>query len=191
MQDEECKAKEYTENDMENDKHCIASIISQSAVEALYSGAAIVTSKKPKGVTIEGVKGFGDKFMLGEEDKQTLPDEVVKSVLSVCDKFISYNDILGDVSFEWVYDGVFVWVVQLNQIPTAGEGTKIVKGNPETYVDFKVKDGLQNLALKIKEVQGKNIGIRLIGRVGVCSHFGDLLRQSGVPSFIDDEGEEN
>ena len=30
----------------------------------------------------------------------------------------------------------------------------------------------------------KNIGIELIGDVGICSHFGDVLRQDNIPSYI-------
>ena len=52
------------------------------------------------------------------------------------------------------------------------------------YEKFSIEDGLEKLRVKIKEIKDKNIGVELIGDVGLCSHFGDLLRQSNIPSFI-------
>ena len=52
------------------------------------------------------------------------------------------------------------------------------------YEKFFIEDGLEKLRDKIKEIKDKNIGVELIGDVGLCSHFGDLLRQSNIPSFI-------
>jgi len=73
---------------------------------------------------------------------------------------------------------------KLNQIKNIGKGPVIVFGNPILYEKFFVKDGLEQLRCKIKEVKDKNIGIELIGDVGLCSHFGDVLRQAKIPSFI-------
>ena len=36
----------------------------------------------------------------------------------------------------------------------------------------------------ISEIKDREIGIELIGNVGVTSHFGDLLRRARIPSRI-------
>ena len=45
------------------------------------------------------------------------------------------------------------------------------------------REGLKALRDKIR-VNEKGTGIELIGEVGISSHFGDVLRQAQVPSFI-------
>lgn len=93
--------------------------------------------------------------------------------------------VLGDVSCEWVYDGTYVWIVQLNQLKHASYKNVIVEGNPEKYISFDVSSGLEALRKLVLEIQGNNIGIKLIGNVGITSHFGDVLRQHDIPSFIE------
>jgi hypothetical protein len=104
------------------------------------------------------------------------------------DRIRGYYSILGEVSIEWVFDGTQIWIVQLNQLNNSGRGKVIVFGNPIAYEKFSVSEGLERLREKINEVKDKNIGIELLGDVGLCSHFGDLLRQSKVPSFINRKG---
>lgn len=160
----------------------IASILSQNAVIPVYSGGAIITSK---GITIEGVSGKGDEFMLGTDASQKLPVVLKKRLEFELSGLIELNNILGDVSVEWVYDGAGVWIVQINQLKHISKGNVIVKGEPVKYLDFNVKDGLIELRNLIKEIEGKNIGIRLLGNVGITSHFGDVLRQFNIPSYIE------
>ena len=166
----------------------IASILSQEAVEALYSGASFITEFEYSDL-IEGVIGNGDKFMVGEQDKLELPVEVIEAVKTLNNKIRSYHKELGDVSVEWVYDGNIVWVVQLNQLKgknkyNNSESNIIVHGSPLHYEKVFVKDGLDSLRIKIDLLKDKNIGIELIGNIGVTSHFGDLLRLSNVPSIL-------
>lgn len=99
------------------------------------------------------------------------------------DKFRSYNKFLGPVSIEWVYDGKEIWIVQLNQIKNISDGTVIVEGKVSSYEKFYVSEGLESLRDKIKTLD-KDTGIELIGNVGISSHFGDVLRQNKIPSFI-------
>ncbi len=174
MQSEEMKAEQPIN---------IASILSQDAVEAKYSGGAIILEKAEYDI-IEGVSGKGDEFMLGNKCKNELPDEVVNAVKKEINIFRSYHNLLGDVSVEWVYDGNKVWIVQLNQLNNHGEGNVIVRGQPSYYETYDVDNGLENLRSMIKEIQNKNIGIELVGNVGITSHFGDLLRQFNIPSII-------
>ena len=161
----------------------IASILSQDAVEAIFSGASIVKKNRDDDI-IEGVLGKGDAFMVGQENIYKLPKEVVKEVKRLNNKIRSYYNYLGEVSIEWVYDGKNVWVVQLNQLKVSGNKNVIVEGNPEYYMEFNVKDGLDKLRRVISDLKGKNIGIELIGNIGITSHFGDLLRLSNIPSKL-------
>jgi len=165
----------------------IASILSQSAVESIYSGGAIVAKDEEDDI-IEGVVGKGDDFMLGIHKKNSLPASLLDSLKVLLDRIRGYYSILGEVSIEWVFDGTQIWIVQLNQLNNSGRGKVIVFGNPIAYEKFSVSEGLERLREKINEVKDKNIGIELLGDVGLCSHFGDLLRQSKVPSFINRKG---
>jgi hypothetical protein len=169
----------------------IASILSQAAVDALYSGASFVTEYEDCDL-IEGVYGNGDKFMVGEQDKLELPAEVIEAVKILNNEIRSYHKELGDVSLEWVYDGKNVWLVQLNQLKGENkyknsERNIIVYGSPSHYEKVFVKDGLDALRSKIDLIKDKNIGIELIGNIGVTSHFGDLLRLSNIPAILKSE----
>lgn len=164
----------------------IASIISQDSVKAEYSGACIIGEDKRRDI-IEGVAGAGDGFMMGVDSCGGLPEYILNKVAEVNAKIRSYAHILGDrVSFEWVYDGERVWVVQLNQLQenTSFDECVIVDGVVESFVDFDTKKGLEALRSLIKDVKNRNIGVRLIGKVGITSHLGDLLRQGNIPSRI-------
>lgn len=161
----------------------IASILSQSAVEAVYSGGAIIGENQASDV-IEGVAGKGDNFMVGADYLDFLPDSVLLKLKELLNKIRKYYYLLGDVSIEWVFDGTKIWLVQLNQIKEKGFGTTIVVGEPTKYEKFYVEDGLEQLRSKINAIKGRDIGIELIGDVGLTSHFGDVLRHANIPSFI-------
>jgi len=166
----------------------LASVLSQDAVEAVFSGASFIRADE-KNDLIEGVAGKGDKFMVGERNKEILPIEVINAVKELNNRFRIYNNELGDVSIEWVYDGTTVWVVQLTQLRVNNESSTndqriIVNGNPSCYEKVFVEDGLDNLRKKIDLYKKHNIGIELIGNVGITSHFGDLLRLSNIPSIL-------
>ncbi len=174
MQNEESKG---------NKEINISAILSQNAVEAIYSGGAIVAKNKENDI-IEGVIGKGDDFMLGVHKKSILPSSLLDNLKVLLDNIREYYSMLGEVSIEWVFDGVKIWILQLNQIGNLSGGHVIVSGNPLKYETFFVGDGLEQLRNRIKEIEDKGIGIELIGDVGLCSHFGDVLRQANIPSFI-------
>ena len=161
----------------------IASIISQQSVNSIFSGGAIVRKDEKEDV-IEGVVGKGDDFMLGATSSVKLPDELNIQLKRLNNKIRSFYYLIGEVSIEWVYDGVNVWIVQLNQINISPNKNIIVKGNPSSYKEFNVENGLEALRELIKEIKKENIGIILKGNVGITSHFGDLLRLSNIPSYI-------
>jgi hypothetical protein len=166
----------------------LASIISQDAVEAVFSGASFIREDE-KNDLIEGVAGKGDEFMVGERNIEALPIDVIDAVKKLNNQLRIFHNELGDISIEWVYDGTTVWVVQLNQLRVnniSGKNDKriIVDGNPSNYEKVFVKDGLDNLREKINLYKENNIGIELIGNVGITSHFGDILRLANVPSIL-------
>ena len=165
----------------------IASILSQDAVEALYSGASLIKSNKENDI-IEGVAGRGADFMVGTHDQESLPLSVINAVKIINNQFRLYHKLIGDVSIEWVFDGKNVWVVQLNQLKTNmnnnDDSRTIVYGTPDYYEKVYVKDGLESLRENIDYYKNKNIGIELVGNVGITSHFGDLLRLSNIPSIL-------
>jgi hypothetical protein len=66
---------------------------------------------------------------------------------------------------------------------TEGDPNIIVPGVASEFIDFKVKDGLESLRELISHLSRTGKGIRLVGNVGVTSHFGDVLRKSGIPSI--------
>lgn len=176
------------ENDILDGKK-IASIISQDSVEPMYSGAAFVSENESNDL-IEGVAGNGMDFMIGKEGNIELPYPVTNKVKVLNNQLRQYHNILGDVSIEWVYDGKDVWLVQLNQLKGIYDNRReniIVKGSPLFYEKVYVKDGLDELRSRINYIKDKNIGVELIGNIGITSHFGDLLRLADIPSILRNE----
>jgi len=161
----------------------IAAIISQQSVNSVFSGGAIIRKDEKEDV-IEGVLGKGDDFMLGATSSVNLPKGLSTSLKRLNNKIRSFYYLIGEVSIEWVYDGVDVWIVQLNQINISPNKNVIVEGNPVSYKEFDVVNGLEALRDLIKKIRKDNIGIILKGNVGITSHFGDLLRLSNIPSYI-------
>ena len=162
----------------------IASILHQVGVAARYSGA-LVTDAHGR-TTIEGVSRFGDDFMIGRRSPEDLPASVKRDVRRV---FESARKRLGPVRFEWVHDGKRVWIVQLHVGATAGSGRTIYPGVARHFHRFDTERGIDALRELIKTVDGSGEGIVLVGRIGITSHFGDLLRRARIPSRIESPAE--
>lgn len=157
----------------------IASILCQQAVEPAHSGALVT---QPGGEPwIEGVAGPGDEFMAGRRPPEALPERVAADILGL---FERTRGLLGSVRFEWVHDGARAWILQLHRGTGPASGRSIVPGEAPVFHPFPVGDGIEALRALIDRVQGTGEGIELIGRVGVTSHFGDLLRRARIPSRI-------
>ncbi len=156
-----------------------ASLLIQEEVPAKYSGALI--SSADGAALIEGVLGFGDEFMLGKSGPTKLPD-IVRSQLTVLHSEMQCK--LGGVRIEWAYDGTQIWILQLQQIRAMSMGRTIVPGEFEREVDFDVTQGLNELRILLEDIRGKQVGVRLVGNVGMTSHFADVLRRSRIPSRI-------
>lgn len=159
------------------DGKMIASILAQEGVDAIFSGA-LVTNEQGD-ITIEGVQGFGDDFMLGRANKEDLPEKVVKSVQQL---YQMAFDKLGQVRMEWVCDEKQVWIVQLHKGSTTTSGNIIFPGDARYFHRFEVERGIDELRHLVSVVKDTNDGIILVGNIGVTSHLGDILRKARIPS---------
>jgi hypothetical protein len=162
------------------DGTAIASVLAQRGVDARWSGALL--SQPDGGVQVEGVRGFGDPFMLGERPPEPLPAGVEDDVRAV---YARASSALGPVRFEWVHDGREVWIVQLHKGASASQGRIIYPGEAAHWHRFDVTRGIGALRELIAAANGD--GVVLVGHVGVTSHFGDVLRRARVPSRIEEE----
>jgi len=154
----------------------IPAILAQREVPALFSGAA--TDLGGDQTTVEGVSGFGDAFMLGLEPPTELPAQVRRSVEKTLE--MVREELARPVGIEWAWDGQQVWVLQLHLL-AAPPATPSAHAALEDWIRFDPSDGLQTLTALLDEASLGRRGIILTRRVGVTSHIGDLLRQSGVP----------
>ncbi|HEX5709041.1 MAG TPA: hypothetical protein VFX96_17195 [Pyrinomonadaceae bacterium] len=167
-------------SDEDPEGRAIASVLSQEGVEAAYSGALV--ADHDGALTIEGVRGFGDEFMVGRAERESLPTEVERDVRRLYEEASAR---VGPVRMEWVHDGERVWVVQLHRGATATSGSVIFPGDAQSFRRFNVADGIDGLRSLIAEASDAGEGIILVGNVGVTSHFGDLLRRAKIPSRIE------
>ena len=163
------------EDDPDNTK--IAAIIIQDGIKAQYSGAAITDAEGE--LILEGCRGYGDQFMTGAKSPEMLPKRIVNEVQFLFERVV---DKVGSARFEWVYDGRHAWIVQLHRGKTETLKNVIYPGLPYKWVDFLVTSGLENLRELVLQAHEGNFGIRVIGDIGLTSHFGDILRKAKVPS---------
>jgi hypothetical protein len=167
-------------NDEDPDGSRIASVLAQEGIDAEYSGSVIVDSNGD--IVAQGAAGHGDEFMLGRAIDD-LPARIRISVAELYEKAATH---LGVVRFEWVYDGDSAWIVQLHKGGTSTLGNTIFPGEPTRFHRFDVREGIEALRDLIAQT-GPQEGIVLVGRVGVTSHLGDILRKAGIPSRIEAE----
>ncbi len=162
------------------DEGLISSVLSQESVPAVYSGSLLPMTNGE--LIIEGAKGHGDLFMVGQAKKVPIPTDVVQKIKHV---YRQLYDKIGPVELEWVFDGEKVWIVQLHiSAIVESSGNQIVPGTPANFISFDVNQGLEKLRELISELNPKETGIKLVGDVGITSHFGDILRKSKIPSYI-------
>lgn len=159
----------------------IASILAQRGVDARFSGALI--SQPDGSVQVEGIRGFGDTFMVGDAAPEPLPASVESDVRALYDRA---HAVLGPVRFEWVHDGARAWIVQLHRGASVSQGRTIYPGDAERWHRLEVSRGIGALRELIATLNGGGEGVILVGRVGVTSHFGDLLRRARIPSRIEE-----
>jgi hypothetical protein len=155
-------------------------VICQAAVDGIYSGALAMSDSGE--LIVEGVKGRGDEFMLGDARPCTVSKGVREDVE---DLYRASEPRLGPTRMEWVHDGRRVWVVQLHVGTIGSTSDIIVPGGASSWLEFNVERGLPALREEIRRAQDRDMGISLIGQVGITSHMGDLLRKSRIPSRIE------
>ncbi len=153
----------------------IGAVLVQQGVDARWSGAARVDTAGA--LTIEGVPGAGDRFMLGERQPTEVPGEVAARVAAAAAPLVA---AIGAIRLEWADDGDRCWVLQLNPLAAAREHT--VTGSDVTWLAFDPVDGLDVLRAVIADATSRGAGVRVTRPVGITSHVGDLLRQAGVPT---------
>jgi hypothetical protein len=156
----------------------IVSVLSQHGVDPCYSGATISNDRGQ--VLSQGVRGKGDRFMLGEAAPESLPGHVTHALQAL---FSSASMKLGPVRFEWVFDGHQPWIVQLHHGVTRSTTSTIFPGETK-FVDFAVQRGIEELRKEIDLARRQEFGIVLVGDIGITSHMGDLLRKARIPSRI-------
>jgi hypothetical protein len=157
----------------------IISVMAQESVDAKWSGSLVpVENKDP---VIEGVAGRGDAFMVGRRGPETMPDDVRHAVMKLCSRTA---EKLGSVEMEWVFDGKRAWVVQLHIGHPLKDPQMIYPGVPVRFHRIAVEKGLDSLRELIAKGLDTGEGIELVGRVGITSHFGDLLRSARIPSRL-------
>lgn len=162
----------------------IASVLAQDGVDAVFSGA-LISSVGPDGqedITIEGVRGFGDQFMVGAQAPTLVPAGVVRSVRRL---YRVARRKLGPVRMEWAADSSCTWIVQFHRGAVPSTGRTIFPGEVTRYRRFDTNEGLEALRSLIDKVSIAGEGIILVGDVGITSHFGDVLRRARVPSMIE------
>lgn len=158
----------------------IAAILFMDGVAAKYSGSAITASSGD--LVIEGVRAYGDDFMIGNRAPERLPEYVIGQTRFLGSRLRSE---LGDIRFEWVYDGEKTWLVQLHTGRVESSGTTIVEGKPRRWITYPTEQGLEPLRELVDTYKGKTtVGITLVGNVGITSHFGDILRKARIPSRL-------
>jgi hypothetical protein len=159
----------------------LVSVLSQEGVRAAFSGASIGTAQQE--AIVEGVEGIGSEFMLGRKPAQHLPPTTIAAVRELMESVVQV--VGGRLKLEWAYDGETVWVLQMQQIEHAAGGAVVVPGQTPRYRRFEVAEGIDRFREIVADAKAAGDGIILVGSVGITSHFGDILRRSGVPSRIE------
>ncbi len=157
----------------------IAAILVMDGVLPEHSGSAVTDAEG--GLIVEGCASYGDKFMVGTEAPSKLPERVVRETQFL---FSRLREELGDVRFEWVYDGEKAWLVQLHIGRVETFQDVIYPGTPKRWIMFDVGKGLEELRAMVQRIGSKKIGITVVGDVGLTSHFGDILRKAKIPSRL-------
>jgi len=157
----------------------IASVIAQEGVRPEYSGALIVGATGE--LIVEGKRGTGESLMIGTAPAEKLPIEVKESVTRAYQRA---NAVLGPVRFEWVYDKVRCWIVQLHCGATNTDAYRLVPGNADRWGQFDVAEGLSALRRRLATLDPGS-GLILRGRIGLTSHMAELIRNARVPARIE------
>lgn len=154
----------------------IASVLSQEGVKQLYSGAVIMGGDGE--LIIEGKRGEGETLMLGVSTPERLPEQIESSVRRLYKQAAA---ALGIVRFEWVHDEDRAWIVQLHSGITDTTRDSITSLKAKTWHLFDIRLGLEELRKTVAALS-PGTGVELRGRVGLTSHFADVIRRANIPA---------
>jgi len=166
-------------HDVDPDGTMLASVLAQEGVDAKYSGASLPDGNGRD--QIQGVAGFGDRFMLGDQEPMRLPDSIQSDVQKL---ILMLRETLGPVRIEWAHDGDSVWLLQLHTVEQVSTGDTIYPGEPSEWIDFDPRVGLDALREIVAEVAEVDFGVRVTLPIGITSHVGDILRKAKIPARI-------
>ena len=159
----------------------LPSVLAQQSVPSEWSGSLNTEQTGPR---IEGVRGFGDRFMMGQQKKEKLPEAVHAAILQVQQQL---EVLFGPISMEWAYDGETVWVLQLHQELTPGSENVIMPGEAKKWHEFEVQRGLEILRELTEMAAQRGDGIEFDESVGSTSHAAAIVRKKGVPARVKSE----
>lgn len=155
----------------------IESILSQDGVRAAYAGALMIGEE----IIVEGVRGFGEDYMLGQDGPQELPKAVVTLAQEIGR---ALRAEFGTLTAEWVYDeSGKLWIVQINQL-SAVESATWTRDDAIWWHDYYPSEGVEALRSLVTALPAAT-GVVVHGKVGVTSHVGDILRRAHVPHLFD------
>jgi hypothetical protein len=154
----------------------IMSVISQEGVKQSFSGAVIMGSNGQ--LIIEGKRGEGESLMLGKSTPEPLPERIHDAIRKL---YAQAAAALGAVRFEWVHDDERAWIVQLHSGATDTTRDSITSLKAKMWKPFDVRLGLEELRKTVADLS-PGTGVELIGRVGLTSHFADVIRRANVPA---------
>lgn len=155
----------------------IVSLLSQDGVRQTYSGALIVGREGQ--IIIEGKRGEGQTLMMGLSSPEELPTEIENDIHTL---YKHAEAAVGQpVRFEWVHDGEQPWIVQMHSGATQTDYNYITAQPAKYWKEFDVTSGLEELRRLVATLPSQT-GIALSGRVGLTSHFADVLRRAKVPA---------
>jgi hypothetical protein len=154
----------------------VVSILSQHGVTQRFSGALIMGGDG--NLIIEGKRGEGESFMLGLSAPEDLPKGIEADVRML---YSRAETVLGIVRFEWVHDGEQAWIVQMHSGATDTTLDYITSKQAERWQTFDVTKGLEGLRHMVSHLPD-GTGIILSRRVGLTSHFADVIRRANVPA---------
>jgi len=130
---------------------------------------------------VEGVAGYGERFMLGVQAPGSVPAAVTADVRRIAGRAAAE---LGPVRLEWVHDGTRAWVVQLHVAEGLGSSVVIYPGKAGSWRQFDPSEGLDVLRALIEAVRRTGEGVEVTRPVGLSSHVGDLLRRARIPARL-------
>ena len=154
----------------------IASVLDQDGVAADWAGATAL--RADGSVLVEGVRGTGDAFMLGDRAPEALPASVADDVRGLV---TAASAALGPVRIEWAHDGSRAWILQLHRVALRVSDEVFSPGTADRWLGYDRRDGLDRLRELVAEARAAGAGVEVTGGVGVTSHVGDILRRAGVP----------